>query len=104
MTNNDNAPSFKHKEGVKIAVALKYLSNVWRSLETPLINCKVEIVIEIDWNCIENCILFIAGYSATFKISDPKLYVPVVTLSTEDNGKLSKLLSDGFKRPVYWNK
>ena len=104
VTNNDNASSFKHKEGVKIAVALKYLSNVWRSLETPLINCKVEIVIEIDWNCIENCILFIAGYSATFKISDPKLYVPVVTLSTEDNGKLSKLLSDGFKRPVYWNK
>ena len=48
VTNNDNAPSFKHKEGVKIAVALKYLSNVWRSLETPLINCKVEIVIEID--------------------------------------------------------
>ena len=48
--------------------------------------------------------MFIAGYSATFKISDPKLYVPVVTLSTEDNGKLSKLLSDGFKRPVYWNK
>ena len=48
VTNNDNAPSFKHKEGVKIAVALKYLSNVWRSLETSLINCKVEIVIEID--------------------------------------------------------
>ena len=48
--------------------------------------------------------MFIAGYSATFKISDAKLYVLVDTLSTEDNGKLSKLLSDGFKRPLYWNK
>ena len=42
--------------------------------------------------------------SATFKITDAKRYVPVVTLLTEDNVKLSKLLSEGFKRPVYWNK
>ena len=42
--------------------------------------------------------------SATFKITDAKLYVPIVTLSAEDNAKLSKLLSEGFKRPVYWNK
>ena len=42
--------------------------------------------------------------SATFKITDAKLYVPVVTLSTEDNAKLPKQLSEGFKRPVYWNK
>ena len=56
MSNDDNAPSFKYKasnigntenngtkDGVKIAVPLKYLSNFWRSLEIPLINCKVEI-------------------------------------------------------------
>ena len=56
VTNDDNAPSFKHKasligdtgnngrkNGIKIAVQLKYLSNIWRSLEMPLINCKVEI-------------------------------------------------------------
>ena len=42
------------------------------------------------------------GFS-TFTITDVKLYVPVVTLSTKDNGKLSKLSSKGFKRPVYWN-
>ena len=42
--------------------------------------------------------------SATFKITDAKLYVPVVTLSTEDNAKLTEQLSEGFKRPVYWNK
>ena len=41
---------------------------------------------------------------ATFKITDVKLYVPIVTLSAEDNAKLSKLLSKGLKRSVYWNK
>ena len=41
---------------------------------------------------------------ATFKITDAKLYVPVVTLSVDDNAKLWKLLSEGFKRPTYWNK
>ena len=41
---------------------------------------------------------------STFTITDAKFYVPIVTLSTEDNAKLSKLLSGGFKRPVYWNK
>ena len=40
----------------------------------------------------------------TFTITDAKLYVPVLTLSTEGNVKLSKLLTEGFKRPIYWNK
>ena len=42
--------------------------------------------------------------ASTFKITDAKLYVPIVTLSTEGNVKLLKLLSERFKRPVYWNK
>ena len=42
--------------------------------------------------------------NATFKITNAKLYVPVVTLSKEDNAKLAKLSSEGFKRPAYWNK
>ena len=42
--------------------------------------------------------------ASTFTITDAKLYVPIVTLSTEDNAKLSKLLSERFKRPVHWNK
>ena len=42
--------------------------------------------------------------SATFQITDAKSFVPIVTLSAEDNTKLSKLLGEGFKRPVYWNK
>ena len=41
--------------------------------------------------------------TATFKTTDAKLYVPIVTLSSEDNVKLSKLLSEGFKRSIYWN-
>ena len=64
----------------------------------PLINCKVEL--SLKW--YERCLLTAAN-TATFTITDAKLYVPIVTLSTEDNAKLSKLLSEGFKRPVFWN-
>ena len=88
------------KNGVKIAVPLKDLRNFWRSLEMPLINYKVEL----SWKWSENCILSCAGTAATFEITDTKLYVPDVTLKTEDNVKLSKLLNEGFKRSVYWNK
>ena len=42
-------------------------------------------------------------YYSNFRITDAKLYVPIVTLSIEDNSKLTKLLNEGFKRPVYWN-
>ena len=41
--------------------------------------------------------------TAIFEITDAKLYIPIVTLSAEDNAKLTKLLSKGFKRTVYWN-
>ena len=65
----------------------------------PLINCKVEL--SLTWN--KNCILSSVANDSTFAITDTKLYVPVVTLKTEYNIKLSKLLSEGFKRPMYWN-
>ena len=64
----------------------------------PLINCKVER--SLKW--YERCLLT-AATTATFTITDAKLYVPIVTLSIEDNSKLTKLLSEGFKRPIYWN-
>ena len=64
----------------KIVVPLKYLSNFWRSLGTPLINCKVYL--ELNW--IEDCILSSAGDSAKFVIADAKLHVPIVTLPTKD--------------------
>ena len=44
-----------------------------------------------------------SGTAATFEITDAKLYIPIVTLKTEDNTKLSKLLSEGFKKLIYWN-
>ena len=109
--SNDNASSFKYKanligntenngtkNGVKIVVPLKYLTNFWRSLEMPLINCKVEL--SSKW--YERCLLT-AATTAIFTITDAKLYVPIVTLSIEDNSKLTKLLNEGFKRPIYWN-
>ena len=65
----------------------------------PLINCKVELSLELK----KDCILSSVANNSTFEITDTKLYVPVVTLKTEDNAKLSKLLSKGFKSPVYWN-
>ena len=64
----------------------------------PLINCKIEL--SLNW--IEKCLLTTAN-TAIFKITDAKLYVPIVTLSVEDNVKLLKLLSEGFKRTVHWN-
>ena len=90
---------------VKIVVPLiplKHLSNFWWSLEIQLINCKVEL--SLKW--IESCVLTtsVNANNVTFKIPDAKLYVPIVTLSAEDNAKLSKLLGEGFKRSIYWNK
>ena len=86
-------------EEEKIAVPLKYLSDFWRSLEVPLINCKVKL--SLTWH--KNCILSSVADDSTFATADTKLYVPIVTLKTEDNTKLLKLLSKGFKRPIYWN-
>ena len=75
------------------------MNNVWRSLEIPLVNCKVEL--SLTW--YENCILSNVAGNSTFKITDSNLYVPTVTSSTEDNAKLSKLLIERLKRPVCCN-
>ena len=76
----------------------------------PLISCNVKF--SLKW--IENCVLISASIGAdanaaaansrTFKITDAKRYVPIITLSAEDNANFSKLLGDGFKRAVQWNK
>ena len=113
----DNYHSFKYKaalvgktantvnktsssvQNTKIVVPLKYLSNFCRSLEMPLINCKIHL----ELNCIEDCILSSAGDYKKFKITDAKLNSPIVTLSIKDNVNLTKKISDGFKRSVYWN-
>ena len=84
-------------------VPLKYLSNFWRILEMPLIN--YEITLDLNWS--ENCVIVatdVANQGATFSITDTKLYVPVVTLATQDNTKLLEQLKSGFKITINWNK
>ena len=88
---------------VEIMVPLKYLSNFWRTLEMALINCEVNLILIWSANCV---IVYtnIAYQGATFEITETKLYVPVVTLSTQDNAKLLPQLNSGFKRTFNWNK
>ena len=88
---------------VEIMVPLKYLSNFWRTLEMPLINCEVNLI--LTWS--SNCVLIataIQNQAVTFEITDTKLYVPVVTLSTQENTKFFQQLKSGFKRVINWNK
>ena len=103
---------------VEIVVPLKYLSNFWRTLNMPLINCEINLI--LTWS--ENCVLTskatrdanlnahpaVAAINnptnATFKITDVKLYVPVATLSTENDKTLLEQLRTGFKRTIKWNK
>ena len=89
-----------NKKDVKIAVLLKHLSNFCRNLEMPLINCKINLIL----NWLENCLIFSATGATKFKITDTKLYVFLVTLSTQDNAKLLQQLKSGFKRATNWNK
>ena len=88
---------------VEIMVPLKYLSNFWRTLEMPLINCEVNLI--LTWS--STCVLIATNtpnQNATFAITDTKLYVPVVTLSTQENTKFFQQLKSGFKRVINWNK
>ena len=126
---SDNSTSFKYKasllgeatdadgndrplKNAKIVVPLKYLSNFFRSLEMPLINCKIHL--ELNWN--NNGVMcgadtYAGGGNAnnretTLKITSVKFYVPIVTLPTKDNVNLTKQLlneanNEGFKRLVY---
>ena len=69
----------------------------------PLIN--YEVILILTWSA--NCVIIytnVANRNATFKITETKLYVPVVTLSTQDNAKLLPQLKSGFKRTISWNK
>ena len=90
-------------DNVEIMVPLKCISNFWRTLEMPLINCEVELI--LTWS--ENCVIIytdVAGQVPIFTITETNLYVPVVTSSTQDNEKLLPQLKSGFKRKISWNK
>ena len=91
------------RKDVEIMVPLKYLSNFWRTLEMPLINCEVNLI--LTWS--STYVLAAVGdanQAATFAITNTKLYVPVVTLSTQENSKFLQQLKSGFKRVINWNK
>ena len=79
---------------------LKYLSNFWRTLERRLINRKVNLI--LIWS--RDCVITNSTWAETYAITETKLYVPVVTLSTQDNAKLLQQLKSGFKRTISWNK
>ena len=97
---------------------LKYLSNLWRSLDIPLINFEVSL--PLAWS--EKCVLTskatrdadpdadpaVVGINnpknVVFKIKDTKLYIPVVSLSAENDNKLLEQLKTVFKRTIKWNK
>ena len=84
-------------------VPLKYLSNFQRALQMLLINCEISLMLTLSKNCF-----LMAGtlenQNPTFAITGTKRYVPVVTLTTQDNVKLLKQLESGFKRTINWNK
>ena len=88
---------------VEIIVPLKYLSKVWRTLEMPLIYCEVNLILTWSSTCAIASVIA-ANQAATFAISDTKLYVPVVTLSTQENTRFLQQLKSGFKRVINWNK
>ena len=104
------------KREIELAIPLKYLGNFWRALNIPLISCEVSL--KLKWN--KNCVITSfeerqvdAGppvirdnspTDPTLAINDCKLYIPVVTLSKDDEIKLLTNLKPGFKREIIWNK
>ena len=104
-------------ENIEIFVPLKYLINFWRTLDIPLISCEVSLILTWSANCVLTSKAYreedagvnpVAGINnstnVTFKIIDTKLYVPVITLSTENDNKLLEQLKTRFKRTIKWNK
>ena len=88
---------------VKLVVPLKYISNFFRTVEMPLVNCKIDL--ELTWHkyCMISSVDTAGGQVVSFMITNTKLYIPIVTLSTKDNTNLTKQLNEGFKRTIYWN-
>ena len=74
----------------------KYLSNFWRTLEMLLINCEINLI--LTWS--EKCVWSNDTIAAIYAIIDTKLYVTVVTLSTQDNAKLLQQFKSVFKRTI----
>ena len=93
-------PACGNRKDAEIIAPLKYLNDFWRTLEMLLINCKINLI--LTWS--KDCVTTNSISAGKFAINDTKLYVPVVTLSTQDNAKLLQQLKSGFKRTINWNK
>ena len=93
-------PANYNEKDVEIMVPLKYLCNFWRTLEMPLINFEFNLI--LTWS--STCVITNYNGAETFAITNTKLYVPVVTLSTQENTKFLQQLKSGFKRVINWNK
>ena len=94
-----NTPAAGNTKDLEIIVPLKYLSNFWRTLEMPLINCEVNLI--LPWS--KDCVITNSTGEGKFAMTATKLYVAVVTLSTKDNEKLLQQLKSGFKKTVGTN-
>ena len=75
-------------------VPLIYLRNFWRTLEIPLINCEINLILTWSANCV------IVSTDATFSINETRIYVSALTLSIQDHAKLLQQLKSGFKRTI----
>ena len=95
-----NSPGGGNTKDVEIIAPLKYLSNFSKTLEMPLINREVNLILTYS----KDCVITNSAGTGKFEINDIKLYVSVVTLSTQDNAKLLQQLKSGFKRTINWNK
>ena len=97
-----NTPADGNEKDVEIMVPLKHLNNFWRCLtfEMPLIKCEVNLI--LTWSSA--CAITNSTGAGIFEINDTKLYVPVGTLSTQDNAKLLQQLKSGFKKVINLNK
>ena len=89
-------PDNGNTKNVEIIVPLKYLSNFWRTLEMPLINCENNHI--LTWS--KDCVISSVIGETKFAITETKLYVLLITLSTEENAKLLQQLKSGFKRQL----
>ena len=96
MIQTEKTPAAGNTKDVGIAVPLKYLSNFWRTLESSLIICEINLI--ITWS--KDWVISSAAGATKFKITDTKIYVPVVTLSTQDNAKLLQQLKSSLKRTL----
>ena len=109
IANSNYVANNSGKKSVELAIPLKYLGNFWRALNIPLITCEVSL--ELNWN--KKCVITSiqrklnldggnteASTDATLSITDCKLYIPVVTLSKDDEIKLLTNLKSGFTREI----